>query len=390
MPDFRASRFGRRPTTPPRILVVDDDQAVRSVLLRLLTAEGYECAATADGVSALQRLLKERFDLVIADIMMPGLSGMALLREIEDRHLGVGVIILTALEDSRLAVASARMGATGHILKPFDARSLLAHVADALERRRLTDILTEYEDFLASAPSPESGLRYLQEDSVTTHLRLVMEHREPETPSHIGRMRLYAAHLAARRGWSKAAVEDMRLAAGLHDIGKTCIPRRILFKRGALTRTELQSVQRHTVAGATLLEGRDVPLVRMAVEIARHHHERWDGMGYPDRLAGDMIPESARIVALLDLYDSLAASGDPHGAIAEPEALLLMSGERGRRLDPEMYDSFIEELPALRRLRQEAEAVQPARRLPRAKSGNGEARVARSSTPGGAPDRRHR
>jgi len=332
-----------------RILVADDEESVRRVLVRFLRAEGYECAGAPDGVSALQLLLKEAFDLVIADIMMPGLSGMALLRETVDRALGAAVLMLTGLHDRRLAASAVKMGAFGYIVKPFDRRQVLTSVAGALEQRRLARIREEYERLLERG-FPARAVRPAEHgEGIEARLSYVVEHREVETVAHIRRVGLYAAHLAQVRGWDGRAVEYLRLAAPVHDIGKVTVPGRILLKRGRLTWREFEAVKRHAAAGARLLKGRDVPLVRMAVEVARSHHERWDGAGYPDGLAGDAIPEAARLVAIADVYDVLTGGGY-RSAFPEPEALGIMSAEREARFDPDIFDSFVEELPAFHRI----------------------------------------
>ncbi len=190
-----------------------------------------------------------------------------------------------------------------------------------------------------------------REEEIALRLISAAESRDHDTGAHVRRIGLYSAAIARALGWSSAQVEDLRMAAPMHDIGKIGIPDSILLAPGPLTDEQWTLLRTHTTIGATLLEGSDVPLLQMACEIALCHHERWDGSGYPAGLAGSQIPEPARIVAVADVYDALLNRRPYKPAIPEGEALEEMASERGTHFDPEVLDAFMQELPRIRTLR---------------------------------------
>jgi len=336
-----------------RILIADDELAVCNVVRRCLEAEGHECDVARDGREALRKLNGSHFDLLITDIMMPNLSGMSLLAEVRKVHPTLAVIILTALDDRQIAMPALRMGAYGYIIKPFDQNELLINVAGALERSRLMRIKEQYEQELERKVQERTARLREREAEITVRLAYAAEHRDVETGAHIRRIGHFAACLAEARGWSAQEVEDLRLAAPMHDIGKIGVPDHILLKPGRLTPEEFALVKKHPEIGAKILEGSNVPLVHMAREIALYHHERWDGTGYPAGLAGEAIPESARIVGIVDVYDALTSKRIYRDAFSEEAALETMEGERGKHFEPALLDCFLRVLPTLRRIREE-------------------------------------
>jgi putative two-component system response regulator len=180
-----------------------------------------------------------------------------------------------------------------------------------------------------------------------------MGHRDDETGSHARRIGLYAATLAEDVGWKPEAVENIRLAAPMHDLGKIGIPDSVLQKPGPLTSDEFGLMQRHSEIGARILGGSGVPALKMAAQIAQSHHEKWDGSGYPAGLAGVAIPESARIVAIVDAYDALVHDRVYRPALTEEKAVLTMAEARGTHFDPGLLDRFIHLLPEMRRIREQ-------------------------------------
>jgi putative two-component system response regulator len=178
--------------------------------------------------------------------------------------------------------------------------------------------------------------------------------RDEETGSHIRRTGLSSELLAAAAGWDSARIEQLRLAAPMHDVGKIGIPDAILRKQGQLTPEEIAIMQAHTTLGATMLAGSESPFFQMAHDIALYHHEHWDGSGYPAGLAGEAIPEAARIVAIVDVYDALTHDRVYRRELPEDEVVKIMLAGRGTHFDPRLLDIFMSQLPEMRAIAQAA------------------------------------
>jgi HD-GYP domain-containing protein (c-di-GMP phosphodiesterase class II) len=188
---------------------------------------------------------------------------------------------------------------------------------------------------------------------VAASLAAAVQYRDGETGAHLARVGLYAAALARELGWDDEAAADLRVAAGIHDVGKLGVPDQILLKPSPLDPAELTLMRRHAEIGAAIIGASAQPVLRLGREIALHHHERWDGGGYPRGLAGEAIPAAARIVAVADVYDSLVNSRVYRPPMDEDEALELMAGEAGAHFDPEVFDRFFDLLPEVRRIQRE-------------------------------------
>ncbi len=196
-----------------------------------------------------------------------------------------------------------------------------------------------------------------REEEIALKLISLTSYRDEETGAHVRRIGLYAAAVARELGWNNSTINDIRIAAPMHDLGKVGIPDRILLKAGALNDEEFSVMKRHTLIGEHMLGGTGIPVLEMAAKIARHHHERWDGTGYPDGLKGDAIPLEARITAVVDIYDALVHKRVYKDAMAEEEALSIMQELAGKHLDPDLLHLFIRLLPEMRRIRMEVTEV---------------------------------
>jgi HD-GYP domain-containing protein (c-di-GMP phosphodiesterase class II) len=192
-----------------------------------------------------------------------------------------------------------------------------------------------------------------REEEIAIKLVSLTSLRDEETGTHIRRIGLYAAVMAKALDWDADAIDNIRVAAPMHDIGKIGIPDRVLRKSGVLNDEEFHVMKRHTEIGADMLRGTNIPVLEMAAEIALNHHERWDGTGYPRGIAGDAIPISARITTIVDIYDALVHERVYKQAMPEQEALNLMNEMAGRHLDPHLFALFLRLLPAMRRIRSE-------------------------------------
>lgn len=333
-----------------RVLVVDDEPAIRRIINRWVTGMGYHCTEACDGVEALNALQSGDFVLLISDISMPRLDGMALLEHVRAGDPLLAVIMVTAVDDREVAVSALQHGAYGYLIKPFNQNELVINVTNALERRRLVCQSLDYERTLEETVRLRTAEIRHREEQITLYLMVASEHRDEETGSHIRRMARYAAALAAASGWPDDEVELLRLAAPMHDIGKIGIPDQILLKVGKLTPDEFDVMKQHTVIGATILAGSDIPLIQMACEVALCHHERWDGTGYPHGLSGEEIPEAARIVALADVYDALTTDRIYRPAFSEDEALSMITDSKGQ-FDPRLLACFCANIEAFREIR---------------------------------------
>ncbi len=191
-----------------------------------------------------------------------------------------------------------------------------------------------------------------REEEIALRLVVASDYRDEETGAHIRRIGLYAEQMAIAMNWTLKKAYDLRIAATMHDVGKIGIPDAILLKPGKLSETEMAIMKTHTEIGGRMLAGSDIPLLRMARDIALHHHEHWDGKGYPDGLQGEEIPESARITSVCDVYDALTQARVYRKALPEHDALSIMREECGKLFDPRIFNIFMEMLPTFRRIRQ--------------------------------------
>ncbi len=338
-----------------RILVVDDEPHIRDLLSRWLVSEGYECITASDGDSALKSLEKGGVQLVLADVMMPGMSGVDLLMVTRTLFPDVAVVMVTAIDEKETAMLALDLGAFGYVTKPFDRNNILVTVKNALERRRITVLSREYQEILEKEISARTAEVREREEEIIFRLLSAMGHRDMETGAHVRRIGSYASAIARNLGWSAKEAGDIRLAAPMHDVGKIGIPDAILLKPGPLTTGEFEIIKGHTRIGAQILHGSKVPLLQMAMDIALSHHERSSGCGYPDGLVGEAIPESARIVSVVDVYDALVHDRVYRPAFSENDAvsMMIVTQEKGRYFEKRIFDCFLDLLPQMRRIREE-------------------------------------
>ncbi len=294
------------------ILVVDDDAEVRDTLFETLEALGYR-VLTADSAQAALTLLERTLpDLVLTDVHMGAMSGIELCARIkgDPRLQLLPVVILTGVSDLDARVAGLSAGADDFFGKPVELLELRTRVAALLKVKHLLDQLERAE-------------------GVITSLGLTIEARDPYTAGHCERIRKYAVALGHALGVDQATLRALALAGYLHDLGKIAVPDSVLLKPGPLTTAERETIQAHAGAGADLVQGlRTLEDVR---PIIRHHHEKVDGTGYPDRLKGEAIPLGARIMAVVDVYDALHTARPYKKALshAESVAILLRETEAG-------------------------------------------------------------
>lgn len=327
-------------TAAARLLIVDDDPVVRTLIARWLTNQGYNCVTASRAEEAWEHLSTSHVDLVTLDITMPGESGLTLLDRIRARSPDTAAIMLTAESDLSKAIRALTAGAAGYLVKPIVREELLVQVQNALERRRLVIAEREHTRQLENKVREQTQLIRLAHEETIHRLVTASMYRDEETGAHIRRVGHCSAVIADALGWSWNEVENIRMAAPMHDIGKIGIPDSILQKAGPLTPAEFEVMKGHTVIGAQMLAGSDSAVLELGRIIALSHHERWDGAGYPNHLAGTAIPESARIVAIVDVYDALTHDRVYRKALPVSEALNVLEKGRGTHFDPELLELF--------------------------------------------------
>jgi putative two-component system response regulator len=332
------------------VLVVDDESYVREIVSRWLSDAGCSCGTAGSAREALAYLEGHDVGLVTLDITMPECSGMELLSQIKDRWPEIEVLMLTAVEETTTAIDAMTRGAYGYLIKPIGAEEMVFQAKKALEHRTLLVEKHAYTSTLEHKVREQTQLiRRAHEETI---LRLVSasKYRDEETGAHIRRTGLYCELFAEVLGWPAEQVQDIRMAAPMHDLGKIGIPDAILQKPGTLTQEEFEVMKTHTTIGAKMLEGSESVILNMAREIALCHHERWDGGGYPRGLAGADIPETARILALADVYDALTHDRVYRRALPEERALAIMEEGRGKHFDPFLFGVFMSLVPEVRRI----------------------------------------
>lgn len=319
------------------VLVVDDEPQVRGLICTLVESRGDRCLLAGDLATARRILADEEVQLVLCDVELRGESGLDLVGWLQLEHPTVAVVMVTAIDDAVFAEKALGLGAYGYIIKPFRTNDVLIAIQNALRRRTL-ELATG--EGLATA---REGLRASEEETIH-RLALAAELRDEETGHHIARVGRSAGLLAERLGFEPKAIERLRLASQLHDLGKIGIPDEILRKTGLLSRVERAVMERHPETGYRIMRESDSPLLKAAADVALNHHERWDGAGYPFGLAGDRIPIGARIVAVVDVFDALTSARPYRAAYSVDEAVAMMAAARGRQFDPDVLDVFLESL----------------------------------------------
>jgi putative two-component system response regulator len=350
-PEIAVRQFMRRLKPNPsltNVLVVDDESAVREVVCLWLERLGYRCSRADSVASAMELLKNQSFDVVTSDIKMPGRSGIELLRLIVEEHPETPVLMLTANIDTQSAIQALTQGAYGYLLKPVKREEFVCQFTKALEHRQLLVENREYTTLLEWKVSEQTrAIRDAHEETIQRLVTASM-YRDDETGGHIKRTGIGSALVAQILGWTPEQVELIQLAAPMHDVGKVGIPDAISKKPGKLSDEEYSIMKTHSVIGAKMLAGSMSSVLQMAEQIAHFHHERWDGAGYPDRLAGDEIPQAARILAIVDFYDALRHDRVYRKAVDEDIVLEMIEKGRETHFDPEIVQAFLEALPAIR------------------------------------------
>ena len=346
-----------RPTLEAIILIVDDEPVNLTVLSRLLRP-AYQVRAANSGAHALQAVLTEpRPDLILLDVMMPGMDGYAVLAQLKDNPAtrDIPVVFVTALATPSDEERGLELGAFDYITKPIQPMVVLARVRTQLEAKRARDGMRDQNAWLEAEVARRMAENDLTQQVSIRALAHLAEARDPETGNHILRTQAYVEELANllqghprfSAALSSQFINTLSRSAPLHDIGKVGIPDTILQKPGPLNEAEWTVMKTHSKLGSDAIERAEqdarqpVAFLQVAKEIAHWHHERWDGSGYPDGLAGEAIPVSARIMALADVFDALVTPRPYKHAMTLEEVRKTIEAGRGSHFDPDMADAFL-------------------------------------------------
>jgi len=328
------------------VLVVDDDESMRALLKRQMELDGYRVVTAEHGAAALAECEAKLPDLVLLDALMPGMDGFQVAQALRssERTRSLPIIMVTVLDDQGSKLRALEAGVQEFVPKPINRAELSLRVRNALMLRDYGNLLVEQNQILERRVE-ERSRQVLESyrETITTLCRAAC-YKDQETGAHIQRISFYTEEIALALGMDRNFCETIHYASPMHDIGKIAIPDSILIKRGPLTDVEWEIMKSHAGLGAELLAGGDSPYLRMGAEIALHHHERWDGSGYPARLKGDFIPISARIMNICDQYDALRSERPYKNALSHELTveILTIGNERTMpvHFDPDVLDAF--------------------------------------------------
>ena len=333
-------------TSPPtpgtaRCLVVDDDPQVRNALVRLIQAQGLACASAGSGVEALAHLeANGEVPVCISDIYMPEMDGVTFLREAVRLYPDMAVIMLTGVAEVNTAVECLQLGALDYISKPVLMEEVRARISKALEKR---DLILQNRFYQQNLESRVRELDRRNKQSLINGVQMLvhaLEAKDAYTSGHSVRVSRYAVRTAVLLGFTGDALEHIRLGGELHDIGKIGTREAVLNKPGPLTDEEFEHIKQHAPLGERILAPAllESPAV---LRIVRSHHERIDGSGFPDRLAGEAIPQEARIVAVVDAFDAMTTNRAYRPSRSVDDAFAELRRCTGTHFDPDVVDAFL-------------------------------------------------
>lgn len=348
-------------TAEQTILVVDDEPTVRAVLMALCKQIGYQTVEATNGAEAIELARAGLPDLILMDAKMPEVDGFAATERLKtDAATGhIPVLILTGLTTRQDRLKGIAAGASDFLSKPVDLEELTLRLKNNLQIKQFHDFLTRHAEILEAKVAERTrrlseavhNLELAQTTIEKVHrdtiLRLatLAEFRDEDTGTHIQRIGHFARELSSRLGLQSFFQDCIYHGAMMHDIGKVAVPDSVLLKQGSLTDEEWVLMRLHTSSGAKILEGSASPYLQMGAVIAQHHHERWDGSGYPSGVKGDAIPLPARITAIADTYDALRSARPYKQAFSHEESCRIIVQGDGRtspeHFDPEILDAFI-------------------------------------------------
>lgn len=305
-----------------KVLAVDDSQENLELIQALLSVAGYEVVTASNGEEALVVVEEESPDLILIDATMPKMNGFevcTLLKSKEETRL-LPVLLVTPVQETEYKIRGFEAGVDDFVHRPINSVELLARVRSLVRTKRLNDQLVNVENIILA-------------------LATAIEAKDPYTEGHVDRVASYALILGRETGLAPWELQLLRKAAILHDVGKIGVNESVLLKPGSLSADEFNHMKSHTVIGERIC--RPLQQDRLILEVIRHHHERYDGKGYPDGLAGEGIPIAARIMAVVDAYDALTSDRPYRKRLSQEQAVQILKQEAGKQFDPKIAMAFV-------------------------------------------------
>jgi len=326
------------------ILIVDDEKAIRKLLHKTLSSEGYRCVEAESAGQALDKMQAGSMDLVLLDIKMPGKSGMELLPEIREHYSDTAVIMVTVIHDIDTVIESIRQGAYDYVTKPFNLDVVDHSVKRAIEKRGLELELRDYQQHLERKVKEQAKEIHERFLGTMQSLAFALEAKDCYTAGHSYRVCEIALAMGRSLALSEDELEDLRWGSLLHDIGKIAVDQSILNKSSKLTAAEYEHVMTHPAVGASIMQL--AVRNKRIIEIIEHHHAHYDGNGPNQKLRGKDIPLLARIVAIADAYEAMTSARPFRAALSREEALAEIRWGIGKQFDPLVGNTFLEMLAA--------------------------------------------
>jgi len=350
----------------PNILIVDDEIGPRESL-RMILKPNYNVYAVENGFAAIQMIQQTEMDVLTLDLKMPGMSGIDALKEIRVIDPDVMIIIITGYGTLKSAIEAIRYGVFDYIPKPFNVPEILSIIDKSIQRRKLNLKVKEVlgncsNPQLPKEPAPDSAIPLQNEINGITDfkwddtnfsnnqnclefakvLAYTLEEKDPYTSGHSERVCYYSDFISKRLSFSPKERNELQIASFLHDIGKIGISNRFINKKGSLSPTDWAMIKQHTKKSIELLIPLNLP--RTILTYIQHHHERYDGTGYPDGLSGEQIPLGARIIAISDSYDSMTSDRPYRRPLSNGEAKNELVKNAGKQFDPKLVSVFLDVL----------------------------------------------
>ena len=337
------------------IMIIDDEERIRKVLSIQLEKDGYNVIPLSDGKEAMELLGQLEVDVVITDIRMPMVTGDQILKYVKTHAPSIPVVMLTGVVDVETAVSIMRSGAYDYLVKPVKRDELLVTVHRALQYRNLVqrniqlqeeniryqkDLEQKVRERTRELARALAHLREVHMDTVKI-LASAIEEKDPYMRGHSNRVRIIASEMARKLGYKEMEIERIEYGALLHDIGKIAIDQRILDKPGPLTDEERKIIQEHPIIGERIIS--KVSFFADIAPMVRWHHERWDGLGYPDGVKSQNLPMPVRILNLVDSFDAMSSDRPYRKALPLERTLDIVKKEQGKQFAPEIVDLFLNE-----------------------------------------------
>ncbi len=338
IPPVQISRHGNG--NGKAILVVDDEEFIRTLVRERLELSGYSIGEASNGKDALAKLSTGRYSVLLTDIRMPEMDGIALLKESASRYPDTAGVVMSAYAELDTAVAALKIGACDYITKPFNFDVLLITIENAIRKKSIERQLQDYQMNLEKKVKEQTDLISSMYVRSIDALIKALEAKDFYTRGHSQRVTMYSVAIGKSMQLPEKQIELLRQAAVLHDLGKIGVREEILNKPGKLTEKEFKEITLHPEVAIRILE--PIPFFRPLLPAILHHHERFDGRGYPRGLAGNDVPLESRIMAVADTFDAMTSTRAYRNALSLEAANAEIQRCSGAQFDPEIVPVFME------------------------------------------------